>query len=152
MDITGDSLLSLDERHPVHAACPRWFGAGSRDGAIPAGCTRRWPVVHAQHAGTVQLEGSSAAQGVLLVDGDLRIGAGVRFHGLLLVRGRVTLEGASTADAPMVAGAVVVRDAAMAGSRLGYARLQASQCAVRLALAGAGRAVPVRRYGWSERP
>ncbi|MDV7402474.1 hypothetical protein RZS08_64225, partial [Arthrospira platensis SPKY1] len=48
---TGDSLLDLDA---VAAAtpCARWFGDARRGGAgVPDACTRRWPIVHAQHGG-----------------------------------------------------------------------------------------------------
>jgi hypothetical protein len=75
----------------------------------------------------------------------------VRFAGLLLVRGRLDMDGSGGAAAE-VAGAVVVRDEDAGGSRVSRARIVASRCAVRRALAASARPLPIRYHAWSERP
>jgi hypothetical protein len=143
-----DSLLRFDGIDGARCA----HGMGSADRRTRAdACTRRWPIVlvHAPHG--LRLAGAEPVQGVLLVDGDVRVGAGVRVAGLLMVRGRLEMD-ADGGGAPEVIGAVVVRDAAQRGSRLGTARVHASRCALRAALAAAGVPRPISHHGWSERP
>jgi hypothetical protein len=88
---------------------------------------------------------------VILADGDLELDAGVRFAGVLLVRGRLVVHEVAGLLTELL-GAVVVRDATGAGTTWSGAHVQASRCAVRRALAAAGRAIPVQTHGWSERP
>lgn len=141
---TADSVLVLAS--PSTLSCPRWLGEGRRGSPADPACTRAWPVLHATHTGSLRLTGVGPVQGVLLVDGDLHLDASVAFHGLLLVRGRVHVQAAQ------VTGALVVRDERARGSELDQPRIQASQCAIRRALAAAGDPEPVGWHGWSERP
>lgn len=161
--VTTDSVVDLDVFIGA-PACPEWFGDARRFASVPTSCTRRWPVVSVTHSGTTRLRGTTPAQGVLLVAGDLEIDAGVNFNGLLLVGGALrTVSGGAGAGnagagnagatARHLTGAVVVRDVAASGSRLEAPILvQTSRCAVRLALAALGRPTPRRQHGWSERP
>ena len=146
--VTSDSSLSLDLRGGD--GCLQWAGDAARSG-VPDDCTRRWPIVHLQGDPTVRLTGSSPAQGVILVDGDLIVDPGVRFAGVLLVRGRLVVHAQAGLTTELL-GAVLVRDVAGAGTMWAGARAQVSRCAARRALAAAGRAVPVMTHGWSERP
>ncbi len=149
---TNDSVLSLDAVQTTTPACPLWFGDARRTSAAPEECTRRWPIVIARHPGETQLTGSIPAQGTLIVMGDLQVHAGVRFAGLILVNGRLTMH-APAANAAEVTGALIVRDTSNSGSTLGgNVVIQSSRCALRLALAAAGRAHPVQQHGWTERP
>jgi hypothetical protein len=148
---TGDSVLSLDALAAASPVCPLWFGDGARGGATTPLCARRWPIVHATATDRVRLAGTTSAQGVLLVDRDLLLHEAITMHGLIMVRGRVLAPSSGAADPPMVVGAMLVRDASSDGSVLDALRLQSSQCAVRRALAAAGRPVPIGPHGWGER-
>lgn len=151
--ITTDSVLSTDTLDAAVPACPRWFG-DARRGALPNPvCTRRWPVVVASHTGGTRLTGDLPAQGVLVVHGDLVVDPGVRFAGVIVVRGRLSVA-LSPADMPVsLAGALVVRDQGGVGSALsGMVVVQSSACAARFSLAGIGSARPIQQHGWSERP
>jgi len=149
---TNDGVLSLDDRAVGLPGCPLWFGDGARGLGVAPECARRWPIVRAAAPDSVRLIGSTAGQGILLVDGDLVLREGVTLHGLVMVRGRV--RGASSGVGPRssLIGALVVRDRGAAGSALDALRLYGSRCAVRRALAAAGLPVPIGPYGWGERP
>lgn len=105
-------------------------------------CQRYFPVIHA--AGDIVVT-AGRGQGLLLVDGRLRIEGPFVFAGVVLARGGVETSGAGV----NIYGAVL----SGAGSGVGWAaagRVQWSSCAVSRALAAAARPVPVRRRGWSE--
>ncbi len=150
--VTSDSLLFLNTPGSGTPACPLWFGDARRSAAAHDSCTRRWPIVVAAHPGETQLIGGFPAQGVLIVRGDLRVNAGVRFAGLVLVNGRITVTAPATAPTELL-GALLVRDTLNSGSTIsGAVVVQSSRCALRLALAAAGVPQPVPQYGWTERP
>jgi hypothetical protein len=149
---TEDPLLSLDLRGAVAPSCPVWLGEAARGAGVAPACSRRWPIVHAAAAESVQLVGSTAAQGIVLVDGDLLLRGRVTVSGLVLVRGRLLSASSVDGARPTLVGAVVVRDAEGAGSDLRALRLQGSRCAVRRALAASGEPVPIGLHGWGERP
>lgn len=146
-----DSVLDLDA--PAAAGpCRRWFGDARRGAGTTDACTRQWPIVQARSTGTTTLRGAGPGQGVLLVDGDLRVAAGAVLHGVVLVRGRLHVEAASTTAPAELTGLVVVRDGGATGSRIAGGRIASGQCAARFALAAAGRPVPEQRRGWHARP
>lgn len=149
---TEDRVLSLDARDATAPSCPVWFGEGSRAAGVTPICARRWPIVHATASDSVRLVGTTAGQGILLVDGDLVVHDAVTLHGLVMVRGRVRLASGTAADRPSFSGALVVRDTGSTGSVLESVALHGSQCAVRRALAAAGMPRPIGPHGWSERP
>jgi hypothetical protein len=149
---TEDPLLSLDLRSAVAPSCPVWLGEGARGGGVSPACSRRWPILHATAPDSVQLVGTTPAQGILLVDGDLILRGRVSVFGLVLVRGRLLAASSPDGQRPILTGAVVVRDAGANGSPLPALRLQGSLCAVRRALAAAGDPVPIGVHGWGERP
>lgn len=149
---TEDRVLSFDARAAVAPSCPVWFGDGARGAGVEPLCARRWPIVHAAAPDSVRLVGSTAGQGVLLVDGDLVVPEAVTMYGLILVRGRVRVASPASAERPRLVGAVVVRDAGATGSVMESVQLQSSQCAVRRALSAAGMPIPIGPHGWGERP
>jgi hypothetical protein len=105
-------------------------------------CRRYFPVIHA--AGDIVVT-AGRGQGVLLVDGRLRLEGPFVFAGLVLARDGVETSGAS----------VSVYGAVLSGGASGTwwaadGRVQRSTCAVFRALAAAARPVPVSRGGWSE--
>lgn len=150
--ITNDSILSTDDVSAGAPQCPVLFGDARRSAVASEECTRRWPVVLASHSGTVQLTGNTPAQGVLVVNGDLHVEPGVTFAGLLIVRGKLTVNAPAHSQAVQLIGATIVRSLTGDQSELsGNVLVQTSQCAARLALAAAGVPRPVAQLGWSER-
>lgn len=151
--VTSDSVLSLDDISAGSPPCPVWFGDARRTASTNDACTRRWLVVIAQHSGETRLTGFTPAQGVLVVNGDLRFDAGVRFAGVLLVNGRLIISHPDTAMPIELLGTVFVRDQTRIGSEVrGPVLIASSRCATRLALAAAGTPSPRRQHGWTERP
>ena len=108
-------------------------------------CSNYVPVVHA--TGDLQL-GGGEGQGILLVDGDLSLGNGYRFYGIILVLGRLTvLPGATPA---LVVGTVA---AGSVGSNVTPARdfsVKFSKCMVSKALLSTGQLVPLWERGWKQ--
>lgn len=150
---TSDSVLSLDDIAAGAPACPAWLGDARRSALAIEDCTRRWPIVVTRHIGETRLTGFTPSQGVLLVNGDLRVDSGVRFAGTVLVHGRLTITPADTAMPVELLGTVLVRDQNGSGSEVrGPVTIASSRCATRLSLAAAGSPVPQRQLGWTERP
>jgi hypothetical protein len=150
---TTDSVINTDALAADASGCARWFGDAVRGAGAIETCTRRWPIVHASHSGTVRLTGTRPVQGALVANGSVRIDPGVMLAGVLVVRGALQVHVPAGTQPVSITGAVVVRDELAQGSRLqGDVRVQSAQCPARLSLATAGRPAPVRQHGWSERP
>lgn len=83
----------------------------------------------------------AVGQGILLVNGDLRIGSGVSFYGVVLVRGRVVATGGNS----KVVGALVARDAVLGGGpgSEGPVAFTYSSCTVAAALGSAAGVQPI---------
>ncbi len=148
--VRTDSVLTLAGANFGTAPCTALLGDASR-ATTPSACQRYWPVVRLTPPSEVRLTGSTPSQGVLLVDGDLKIDAGVRVNGTVMVTGRVTAVLASNAVEPRITGVLLVRDRNSRGSRLsGGVRVRANQCAVRRSLAAAGTPLLSRPAAWWE--
>ncbi|GAC1692973.1 MAG: hypothetical protein NVS9B3_11290 [Gemmatimonadaceae bacterium] len=120
---------------------------GSRPGAVTA-CRDYFPVVYSPADLTV---GAGRGQGVLIVDGSLRIDGAFEWDGLIVVAhglesggGRLVVHGALMAQSALLSDATAGAGAG-AGSLWHY-----SQCALARALTGAGRLVPVKERAWGE--
>lgn len=115
----------------------------------PAGtgpCSRFSPIIHAR--GDLEMRGG-VGQGILLVDGDLVLSQGARFHGLVIVQDDL-LTGLGAGE---LWGAALARDArggSLDATRLGgQARVQFSSCALESAYRRSGWLVPVRERAWA---
>lgn len=145
-----DSILSLNSMDLTSTPCVRLLGDALRS-TPSTSCQRHWPVVVVTPPAEVRLTGTTPSQGVLLVDGDLKLDAGIRFSGVILVTGRVTSVLASNAPEARITGTVLVRDRSARGSRLsGPVRVRANQCAVRRSLSAAGSPLLARSAAWWE--
>lgn len=109
----------------------------------PSGpCGRRFPIVWSE--GDLTLTGGQG-QGVLIVNGNLSVGGGFVFAGVVIVRGGVATSGVGGS----VYGAIQAVNAGGAGNGLaGNALLQYSACAVTRALLWTALADPLRSRGW----
>lgn len=105
-------------------------------------CGRRFPVVWSE--GDLAITGGQG-QGVLVVNGDLSIGGGFAFNGVVIVRGGMTAAGAGGS----IHGGVV---AANAGGQqndfLGGTVIQYSSCAAARGMRMSALAAPLRSRGW----
>jgi hypothetical protein len=115
----------------------------------PAGtgrCVDWFPIIHVR--GSAVLAAGSMAQGTLIVDGSLRVEAGARFVGVVMVADDVTVTGSGAE----IVGAVFAADLDRAGgSRVtdgGAIRL--GRCAVRKAMLGASRLAHTPGRWWAE--
>ena len=117
------------------------WGEPSRTLGVPR-CQGYFPVIHS--TGDIVVT-AGRGQGLLLVDGRLRIEGPFVFAGVVLAGGGVETSGVGVTiyGTVLSGGASGVRWAATGG-------VQRSSCAVSRALAAAARPVPVRRRGWSD--
>jgi hypothetical protein len=110
-------------------------------------CFSYFPVIHA--SGDLIIAGPGSGQGVLVVEGDLSIGEGFEFYGVVLVGGSVVMGGAGS----QVLGGLRVGNEALDTVRvLSGGRVQYSGCVVRRATQGAKvqGPHPLAEFGWFE--
>lgn len=141
---------------PGGAAAPRPAGsAGECDRADPLNwgdpggsgpCADHYPVIHV--SGSLTLVGGSTGQGVLLVDGSLRVEAGARFVGIVIVADDITVVGAGAE----LVGAAFALDADRTGATrvTDGGAIRRARCAVRRAVFGTSRVARVPVRWWSE--
>jgi hypothetical protein len=106
-------------------------------------CDHHRPVILVQ--GDLEVDGG-VGQGTLLVEGDLLLGGGFTFAGLILVGGDLRIRGRGT----RVVGAVQVGGPAGGVSTHlgGEVRIDYAPCLVRNAMAAGGRATPLPSRAW----
>jgi hypothetical protein len=131
----------------VAGACQRGFASNWGDPGGGSACATFFPVIWAQ--GDVTINGG-AGQGILIADGDIRLGGGTAFSGLIVSRDDImTLGGGGT-----IVGAAMARDARPgAGDHtvVGTASLiQYSSCALHTALYASAPLIRVRQRAWAE--
>ncbi len=107
-------------------------------------CGGWYPVIHAP--GDIVIVGGTG-QGVLIVDGDLTLGGGAVFAGLVVVRGRVS----AGAGGGLVLGAIRA-GAADLQTPSGILKIAYSTCVLRRVLAAAARPIPLPGHWWIEVP
>ncbi|UCG86808.1 MAG: hypothetical protein JSW71_23415 [Gemmatimonadota bacterium] len=109
---------------------------------IEGSCGDYRPLIYA--AGDLEVRGGRG-QGTLVVAGDLTIGGGFAFSGLVLVRGTLAIGGTGN----QLMGALIVANADLGRNSIaGGTMIEYSSCAVRRAQIGAGTAAVVRHHSW----
>lgn len=112
-------------------------------------CESYMPVIHAKGAGTFSIQGGGGgrAQGILIVDGNLAISGNFEFHGLIIVRGRVSISGTGT----KIFGAMLAANMNGATNVItGNATLQFSRCALTTLLAKRAYPKPAKERAWAD--
>mgnify|MGYP001764806386 CR=1 FL=1 len=118
------------------------WGEPSRGGNAVVGCQGYMPIIYSP--GDLDLQ-NGRGQGILIVDGRLRLRGNFQFVGLILVRDEFEAEG--TTD---VWGAIMSRNTDGSVTRVrGNAFLAYSRCAVDKALGGLGSPVRLRERAWA---
>lgn len=108
-----------------------------------APCGSHMPVI--DHRGNLHIAGGMG-HGLLIVDGDVFVGGGFRYHGVILVSGRLAV-------GPLGASVVGVVVAAGAGGHVvrGPLRVHFSKCLIDLALPATERGELVAPHHWLQR-
>jgi hypothetical protein len=116
----------------------------------PAGmCDDYYPVVHLKGDADQFTITGEGGQGILLVDGNLKLGGNFTWTGVILVRG--TLDLAGTASGVKVLGAVMAMNrAGGTNSITGNTSLTFSRCAINQATARFAAASPVKYRPWAD--
>jgi hypothetical protein len=121
--LTGDGLNWGD---PEHAGNP---------------CFSHFPVIA---AGPGSLLSDGVGQGLLVSQGDLVLAGSFRYYGVVLVSGSLVLKDQARVTGAVLAGGATEDSAVVEGG----AQVTWSGCAVRRALARAGRPVPIAARAW----
>jgi cytoskeletal protein CcmA (bactofilin family) len=125
------------------------WGEPLRDAGAVKPCETHFPIVYAN--GNVTMNGTGRGQGILLVNGDLRLAGSFRWVGLIIARDNV--DGAQgTAD---IYGGVMAANLKVEGFNdanpiAGTQRIQYSKCGLESALRGSAALVRVRDRGWTQ--
>jgi len=111
-----------------------------------APCGTYFPLIY--HAGNVQLQSSSYAQGILLVEGDLEIRGGFTFYGIIITQGTFT----AGAGDNLIVGAVMASNAGdINETYTGSSQIIYSRCGVMRAVlnnSALSRARPLAERSW----
>ncbi|MEN8374660.1 MAG: hypothetical protein ABFS34_04365 [Gemmatimonadota bacterium] len=111
-------------------------------------CAGHFPLMHAN--GNLTVNSAASGQGILLVDGDLRLTGGFQFHGVVIVKGKLVI-GSGGAD---LHGSVMIfndGNDVQTNNLAGAPTFQFSSCAVERAVdlnAVANRAFPLGDRSW----
>ena len=143
VQLADDAFLSapapaLDGAGECDAARLNNLGDPSRFFGAESPCADYFPVLHAP--GNMRIDGG-VGQGTLLVDGNLTIAGGARFHGVVAVGGVLEITDLSELHGAALASRVIVHG----GSRVRY-----SSCAVERALRAAAMPVVPEGLTWSD--
>ncbi len=111
-------------------------------------CFDHFPIIHVDNPGQEwTLKGKGAGQGILLVEGDLRVNGGFEFYGVVIVRGTLTTNGSGG----RFWGGTIAENFENENQKvLGTAELQYSSCALGRAILGSGfnRPTVIPERGW----
>jgi hypothetical protein len=122
------------------------WGEPWRTSSSIKGCFNRFPIIYSE--GDLHLKGNTRGQGVLLVNGTLKLNGGFEFYGLVIVRDEIEkLNGTA-----MIMGAVLVRNATIGDPSWlgGNQDTFYSKCAVENALRGSAILVRAKDRSWAQ--
>jgi Tfp pilus assembly protein PilX len=140
--ITGSASPSPSGNSTQCFASNSNWGEPSRGAGTTIGCYNYFPVIHS--SGDLSLS-NGRGQGVLIVDGALRMTGNFSFVGLILVRDEIEIMGNMSLH-----GAMMSRNADGVESRIrGNASLTYSSCAVSQALSGLATPMRTRQRSWA---
>ena len=109
-------------------------------------CFTYFPIIY--HYGDLSVQGSGAGQGILLVEGNLNVQGTIDFYGPVIVTGGVSIKGTGTDDVKFYGG-VLAQDVTLDDTKLtGNAMINYSSCAIRRALQGSAKPIPLTERSW----
>jgi hypothetical protein len=128
------------------AQCDRTNALNWGDPSGAGLCAEHYPLIHVR--GSLALGPGSVGQGVLLVDGGVRVETGARFVGLVIARDDIVVEGVG---AEIVGAAFAADVEGAGGSRIADGgAIRFGSCAVRRAMLGTARLVRLPERWWAE--
>jgi len=118
-----------------------WRGASS-----VKGCYNRFPIIYSE--GDLHLNSNARGQGVLLVNGSLKLNGKFEFYGLVIVRDEIEKNNGTS----LIMGAVLVRNASLGSPSWlgGNQDTFYSKCAVENALRGSAILVRAKERSWAQ--
>lgn len=134
------SPLKCNTANQMNWGEPRRSGGG-----YVSQCTAYFPIIYG--SGTqLKVAAGGRGQGLLLVEGDLEISGGFEWTGLIIAKGGIKVTG----NGNKITGALLAQDVALddQNSIAGNTTLQYSSCAISKALAGTGSARPLTQRSW----
>lgn len=141
----GESVSSVGPKYNADGSCNT---AATNNWGDPSGagaCKDYFPIIHAKGTSDFNLS-SGSGQGILFVEGNLKLSGGFTFNGPIVVRGTVTTSGTNTVRGALAAANV----SGGTNEVLGTALISYSSCALNKALENA---IPPKRVvdrAWME--
>lgn len=142
-------VLTADET-ACNKADPSNWGEPLRTSGSIALCYNFFPIIHVK--GNLQLQ-HGRGQGILMIEGDLRITGNFEWYGIIIATGSI-INGAGT---PKIFGAVMAAsnlldeaDEPGSSTARGTITYQFSRCAVTRALRGSAQVVQAKERAWAE--
>jgi hypothetical protein len=135
--VTGDGSCNK-------ASSSNW-GEPLRGAGSVAACYNYFPIIYV--TGSLHLN-NGRGQGILLVDGDIKVNGNFQWYGLIIARDDI-IKGNGTAN---VHGAVMTRNVNIADQNevLGNITFRYSQCSIERALRGSAQVVQAKERAWTE--
>lgn len=121
------------------------WGEPLRTAGSIAPCYNYFPIIYS--TGSLHIN-NGRGQGILLVDGDIRMNGNFQWYGLIVARDDI-IKGNGTAD---IHGAVMARNANIADPSevLGNITFRYSQCSLERAMRGSAQVVQAKERAWTE--
>ena len=141
----GESVSSIGPKLNGDGSCNTAHSANWGDPSGLGACKDYFPIIHAKGTSDFNLS-SGTGQGILFVEGNLKLSGGFSFNGPIVVRGTVTTSGTNT-----IRGALAAANASGGTNNvLGTALITYSSCALNKALENAIPPKRVVERAWME--
>ena len=141
----GQSVSSVGPKYNADGSCNTSASNNWGDPTGVGSCRNYFPIIHAKGTSDFNLS-SGSGQGILFVEGNLKLSGGFTFNGPIVVRGTVTTSGTNTVRGALAAANV----SGGTNEVLGTALISYSSCALNKALQNA---IPPKRVvdrAWME--
>ncbi len=142
----GESVSSIGPKYNADGSCNTSAKNNWGDASGAGACKDYFPIIRAKGTSSSFNMSSGSGQGILFVEGDLKLSGGFSFNGPIVVRGTVTTTGTNTVRGALAAANV----SGGTNEVLGTALISYSSCAVNKALENA---IPPKRVvdrAWME--
>jgi hypothetical protein len=116
----------------------------------PGKCDDYYPVIHLKGATDAFTITGDGGQGVLLVDGNLKLAGQFTWTGLILVRGTVDLNGTAVGGVKVTGALMGMNRAGGTNTISGNSSLTFSRCAINQVTARFAAASPVKYRPWAD--